>query len=425
MTDTNKAVQSLALDIVARIATGMGKPFEKHSRLFVLPITTVLSDQKAPIRSSALQTLTAMATACDGLDSMISGLGGGLETTNPVQKCTLLGWIAEWFKEHEPGPHLDLSNWAASIVSSLDDRNGDVRKAAQGMLPPLIACAGYDFVMHQTNSLKPASRNTAVPLIQAAAAAAPQTQPAKSSARAVTLSEKQPLPASAMPESSIGASAPAVAMPKATGVRRKLPLGSNRPDSRNEMTADGGPRSMKPTSATTQRAAPTAHASSAPSTLTQSLCFIGNNNDARKSRVAKDSSRWVNDGGTTRKDLADFLQTQMEPQASKELISQLFSHDHNAVNDQIAGLTAIHELYHSTQESDETIVAVCLANFDLPLKYFSLKAHEPQPNLLSKGLDVVEAVLAFLRSISYQMTDLEALCFVPTVISKVRHHYSS
>ncbi|KAJ3792292.1 armadillo-type protein [Lentinula aff. detonsa] len=33
--DTNKAVQTLALDIVARIATGMGKPFEKQTRFFV------------------------------------------------------------------------------------------------------------------------------------------------------------------------------------------------------------------------------------------------------------------------------------------------------------------------------------------------------------------------------------------------------
>jgi cytoskeleton-associated protein 5 len=46
--DTNKAVQMLALDIVARIAAGMGKPFDKQTKLFVIPVATVLSDQKAP-----------------------------------------------------------------------------------------------------------------------------------------------------------------------------------------------------------------------------------------------------------------------------------------------------------------------------------------------------------------------------------------
>ena len=44
VTDTNKAVQLLALDVVGRIATGMGKPFEKHTRIFALPVATVLSD---------------------------------------------------------------------------------------------------------------------------------------------------------------------------------------------------------------------------------------------------------------------------------------------------------------------------------------------------------------------------------------------
>src|ERR1700750_1581137 len=101
VTDANKTVQALALDIVSKLATGMGKPFEKHSRLFVLPITTVLADQKASIRASAVQTLTAIATACEGLESMIPGLSSGLETSNPLSKSTLMQWIADYFNSQE------------------------------------------------------------------------------------------------------------------------------------------------------------------------------------------------------------------------------------------------------------------------------------------------------------------------------------
>jgi hypothetical protein len=54
VTDTNKAVQVLALDIISKIAIGMGKPFERQSRFFVLPVATVLADQKAPIRTAAI-----------------------------------------------------------------------------------------------------------------------------------------------------------------------------------------------------------------------------------------------------------------------------------------------------------------------------------------------------------------------------------
>ncbi|KAJ6630768.1 hypothetical protein B0H10DRAFT_2160163 [Mycena sp. CBHHK59/15] len=423
VTDTNKAVQSLALDIVARIATGMGKPFEKHSRLFVLPVSTVLADQKAPIRAVAIQTLTAIATACEGLDSMIQGLHTALETTNPLQKGTLMHWIADWFREHEPVSGLDLSSWASPIVACLDDRNSDVRKGAQALLPTLIASVGFDAVMHQTNSLKPASRNSAIPLIQAARPAVVQQQP-------VSHVKTNPVPApislasasvTPPPESPTTSTAPVKAGSK-LGVRRKLPQGSSRPDSRAETPVELPPsRSSKtpvgglrrPGGAIPAKAPP---ASTPPPSL--SLPFSGTNTDIKKSRL-KDASKWINESGPTRKDLADLLQTQMEPHASKDLVARLFSHDHNAVNDHISGLATICDMFTSAQGADATVEAVCLANFDLPLKYASLKLHEPQPNLISKCLEVVETVLAFLRSVNYQLTDNEALCIIPTVIYKL------
>ncbi|KAJ7905459.1 microtubule associated protein, partial [Mycena olivaceomarginata] len=429
VTDTNKAVQTLALDIVARIATGMGKPFEKHSRLFVLPVATVLADQKAPIRAAAIQTLTAIATACEGLDSMVQGLHTALESTNPLQKGTLMHWIADWFQEHEPSSALDLSSWTPPIVSSLDDRSPDVRKGAQALLPALIASAGIDHVMHHTNSLKPASRNSAVPLIQAArpAAAAPPAAPAKAAPPPAAPAKAVPPPVSVAsapdspPPESPPASAPKIGS-KLAGVRRKLPQGStSRPDSRAETPVELPPRSSKPPVAGLRRPGAGSAKSSAPSTPppSLSLCFSGTNPDAKKSRLGKDANKWINEGGPTRKDLADLLQTQMEPHASKELVARLFSHDHNAVNDHLSGLTTICELFASAQGGDANVEAVCLANFDLPLKYASIKLHESQPNLISKCLEVVETVLAFLRSVNYQLTDNEALCFIPTVVYKL------
>ncbi|KAJ6502581.1 microtubule associated protein [Mycena sanguinolenta] len=421
VTDTNKAVQSLALDIVARIATGMGKPFEKHSRLFVQPVATVLSDQKAPIRVAALQTLTAIASACEGLDSMVQGLHTALESSNPLQKGTLMQWVADWFREHEPSSALDLSSWAAPIVSSLDDRNPDVRKGAQALLPVLITSAGFDHVLHQTNSLKPASRSSAVPLIQAARPAAP-AQSAHTTKGPPAPISIPPTSDSPPPESPPTASLAPKTGSKLVGVRRKLPQGSSRPDSRAETPVELPPsRAGKAPVAALRRPGANSAKSSAPSTPppTLSLPFSGTNVDAKKSRLGKDASKWINESGPTRKDLADLLQTQMEPHASKELVARLFSHDHNAVNDHISGLTTICELFASAQNGDAAVEAVCLANFDLPLKYASIKLHEPQPNLISKCLEAVETVLAFLRSVNYQLTDNEAFCFIPTVVYKL------
>jgi cytoskeleton-associated protein 5 len=423
VTDTNKAVQTLALDIVSRIATGMGKPFEKQTRFFVLPVATVLADQKAPIRAAAVQTLTAMATACDGLESMVHGLTTALESSNPVQKSSLLHWILDWFKDHEPPSTLDLSNWAAPIVSSLDDRNGDVRKGSQALLPTLILCAGFDYVMQQTNSLKPASKASAIPLIQAArptVTAATSMPPApKPPTKPAIEPENPPSPPPESPTAPTKAAAPS----KLTGVRRKLPPGTtSQPDSRAETPVEQTSRLPGKPATAPKRPGPVT-TTPTPQLPPPSLPFISMNVEARKARLAKDGTRWINEGGSTRKDLAELLQHQMEPHASKELVTRLFSHDHNAVNDHIQGLTVMADLFSRAETNDEIedVKSVCVANFDLPLKYASIKAHEAQPNLISKCLDVVEAVLGFLRSLNYHLTDAEALCFIPTMIYKVFH----
>ena len=423
---------------MSQIATGMGKAFERHSRLFTLPISTVLSDQKATIRSAALQTLTAMAVACDGIESMVPGLTTALETTNPLQKATLSQWIVDWFKDHDPSSSLDINPWAALVVSSLDDRSSDVRKAAQALLPIVIRCAGFDFVMQQTNSLKPASRSGAARLVQAVKPAtlvnAPNSTTAgKASAPSDTPSPLLPPPGSPPPVSTAPDNklANTQTVPdnkpanKGLGVRRKLPQGISRPDSRAD-NSDGAtkpiPTSNKPmTLATTATKAQMANSVSEIS----SLAFTAVNPEVKRARLMKDVNRWVNEGGPTRKDLAELLQSQMEPCTSKDLVARLFSHDHNAVNDHIDGLGVMADFYSEALGADENIEKLCITNLDLPLKYISIKAHEPQPNLISKCLDVVEAVLAFLRHTNYRLSDNEAMCFVPTMIYKVSSLFSS
>ncbi|KAI0341693.1 ARM repeat-containing protein [Trametopsis cervina] len=435
VTDSNKAVQSLALDIVARIASGMGKPFDKQCRFFVVGICTVLADQKAPVRASALQTLTAIVDACEGFEPLVPGIATALESVNPVQRATLLGWLVEKFKDREPSSTLDLSSWASHIVSCLDDRNVEVRKSAQGLLPTLVTYAGFDYVMQQTNSLKPASKATAVPLIQAArgtapakaaappAAAKPPSKPAAIKVAAAT----SPVPSEPSP---VAAAPPQVAPPsKLTGLRRKLPPGTaSQSEARPETPVDG-PATRLPSKLATGLRRPAAGSISAPKPPTpvaaSNMPLIGSNTDAKKARLGKDVQRWVNEGGATRKDLAELLNHQMESHASKELLALLFSRDHNAVNDHVAGLSMLYDLYSSVESGDEKFGpieharSVCIANSDFALKYVSMKAHEPQSNLVQKCLEVVESVLAFFQSVDYQLTDGEAVCFIPTMVHKL------
>ena len=435
MVDSNKAVQALALDIVSRIATGMGKPFERHLRLFLVPIAAVLSDQKANVRTLALNALTAMATACEGVDAMAGGLGTALETQNPVQRACILNWAVEWFKDHE-SLGVDLSSWTATVLSCLDDRNSDVRKGAQAILPALIGSIGFDEVMRQTNSLKPASRSTVVPLVQAARASAPsQSAPPKPTAiSASTKAPAKPTPKSTPPPSDLGSppkQSQSLPGQGVTGARKPLPGSGTIPRPQSRIDGEGGGSNLSSKIGGLRRPgttglAPTKSLSTPTSaTFGAPVVLTSANFEAKKARLAKDSGRWINEGGTTRKDLAELLQHQMEPHSSKELVSLLFSHDHNAVNDHVAGMTKIIDLYSSVLAGDDAFGSpsdlqnVCVANSDLVLKYASIKAHEPQSNLIAKILELVDVVVSFLQSVNFQLTDAEAQTFIPTIVHKV------
>lgn len=426
--DANKPVQFLALDIVGRIATGMGKQFEKHTKLLVTAVATVLADQKAPIRQAGLNTLNAIAIACDGLDASVVPLSTALESPNPLQKGTLLTWINDWFKEHQPASTLDLSPWAPVIVAALDDRNVDVRKGAQGLLPVLIAASSFDHVMKQMGSLKPASRNTAMPLIQAAQKAA---APAKVVAMPQSRSTTKALPPAVAPPSNSLPPPPdqppgptASKMAKVSNVRRPLPTSSRSESPVDAMAstpavrapAKSGLGGLKRPIGRTTSAKPTPASQPVVDT---SLAFHTTDPDARRLRVARDSQRWINEGGPARKDLAELLRTQMDSHASKTLIDLLFSSSHNPVSDNVTGLGMMIDFYASAQ-GDEVLEPICLANLDFPLKYVSLKIHESQPNLVSRCVDTAESIVAFLRNAQYQLTESEALCFIPTLIYKVR-----
>ena len=400
--DTNKAVQALALDVIARVASGMGKPFEKYTRLYVVPIATVLADQKAPIRASAKATLTAIATACEGPESLVSGLASALEAQNPLQRSELLSWLSEWFKDHPASPSMDLSPLAGPVVACLDDKSGDVRKGGQTVLPFLMPSVGYDALVKETNNLKPASRSTVLPILQNLKAAASakgdsQTRAAPSKAQQAPSRPESVGPPESEPERAGSRIAP----------KSKLGLGLKRP-------AASAPSAAAPT--------PTSHASPSGTPAP----FTTSNPDAKRNRLTKDVGRWTIESGPVRKDLADFLQAQMELHVSRDVSQSLFSHDHNAVNDWIAGMTVIVDCYNHTLAGDErygptneNMRAILIANSDLALKYSCLRVHENQSNLVSKALDLVEAVVALLADENYRLGDTEAACFLPTFIHKV------
>jgi cytoskeleton-associated protein 5 len=421
VTDTNKACQVLALDIVSRIASGMNKPFEKHVKHFSTAVASVLADQKANIRAAAVTTLSEMATACEGIDPLIPGLASSLETPNPLLRSSLTAWLAQWLTEHPAKNRLDLSALVGHAVSCLDDRNADVRKGAQSLIPHVITSVGFDKVVAETNNLKPASRTAILPMLQnlkPSASASEPRAPSPSVVPAVVTAEPAPdSKASAVPGQ------PARTASRLNNIRGRKIAGpstaTTRLRSETQVEDIVAPLTKVPSASTVPHHAPSQSSDMPP------CPFIGSNQEVKKTRLGKDNNRWVIEGSPVRKELAEILHGQMDGRVSPHLLNLLFSSDHNAINDFIAGMGVIVDCYNNASTSSGRTVlgstkAILLANDDLALKYACIKIHEPQSNLVGKCLDVIESVVAFLKLCDHQLIDAEAACFIPTLIHKVR-----
>ncbi|CAH1762423.1 9128_t:CDS:10 [Entrophospora sp. SA101] len=166
LADNNKSIQMMSLDICGKLATAMGKPFERHVKILVSPVTAILTDQKATVRGSAISALDCMVNAT-GLDPLVSSLATSLASENPLLRKDLLHWLSDKLKESDENNSLpDLSQMVSAILSCLQDRNGDVRKAAQNCLGPIVKSAGYDHVVTKCSDLKSAVKQTIMPMIE-------------------------------------------------------------------------------------------------------------------------------------------------------------------------------------------------------------------------------------------------------------------
>ncbi|KAL7422401.1 hypothetical protein Q5752_003047 [Cryptotrichosporon argae] len=419
--DTNLAVKMLALGIISKIATGMGAPFEKYSRVLVTPVASVCADQKATTRSAALATLTAIADACGGMDSMYVGLSSSLEGTNPALRAGVLGWVAERIVAEPPTSSSDLGPLAAPVISCLEDRNGDVRKAAGAVLPYVVASAGFDHVMDQTSQLKPASKSTIIPLIQNARGAVSTGEPAKAPPAAGLPKTKAPVtkiaPAPASPRPGAVSKAPP-ARSLAMKALSSVPAPAARPPSASSDDRPALPRPRIPGSRPVS-AAPSAYSVASSYAASRVVPFTISALEPRAARLKKDSVRWhLAFEAAGRADALDYLHTQMEAaHVAPEFMAQLWSKDHKAEEDFMAAVATFADFYDAAAADTfgigaNDVLALQLANVDLALKYAAVRLLSNNTQLATRSLEAIAKIVEFLPAHNERFSDAEAKLFL-------------
>ncbi|KAF1797536.1 armadillo-type protein, partial [Mucor lusitanicus] len=290
LNDSNKNLQVLAVDITGNLAVAMGKPFDKYVKVFTGPIIAVLSDNKANVRAAGVAALENIRKSCS-MEMMAPVLGTGLANEAPALRKELLTWFSTAIKDEPDAAKFDLSGMISPLFSCLQDRNADVRKAAQSALPELISVVGYDAVASKTSELKAAQRQTVMPLVEAARGS-PGATGASGGGGAAAAAKKRPESAhAAASDDHVGRS------PSATPTRMKTLTSSTR----KKVGGIPAPRSQ----AMSQAAAAASEDATAP---------ILTSEPRAKQMRAKKENRWQFD--TPRSDVIDEMEVDELPSIS-------------------------------------------------------------------------------------------------------------
>lgn len=430
MSDANKIVQVLALDVIARLATGTGKPFASLARSFAAPVAGVLADAKVNVRTAGTTTLTAMADAA-GLDSMIAAFDKPLGNTNPLLRKELLTWLQSRFEDKAAVALLDLDSLVGPLLGCLEDRNTDVRKAATAILPDLVARAGINPVMDHVAKLKPASKNTVLPLVEAAKSAAPQlpsTSQQRPTSASVAITAK-PATSAKPAGSTVGLKKPTVSRIGAAnmGVAKSIRSAPTVAPAETKTPIAKPRQSIGGLRARATPANPVVSAAVAAPSHSREPPFNSADLQPKQSRAARESGplKWLVDG-PPRSDQVDALRAQMTPHTSPDLLALLFSQDHAAERDYTAALSYLIDCAGNATATAEAcsipaseLKARLVANVDVIFKYVTLRLTQTSTTINLKCLDLVECIVKLLDEGGHKLSEYEASALLFSLISKV------
>ncbi|KAJ3202313.1 Microtubule-associated protein, microtubule dynamics during spindle orientation, partial [Dinochytrium kinnereticum] len=398
LTDSNKNLAMLAVEICGTIAVAMGKPFERHAKIMFSPMAGLLADQKNHIRSAAMTAINNVFTAC-GLEPCLSSIAQSLMIDQPQLRKDLLKWFTEKLDatKEEGITLVEVQPLVHPILLCLQDKNADVRKPASVVLAMLGETVGMNPIVDRAGELfKGAALQSLSTYFEAARASSKPAPAAVSSLKAPTTPTKLKRASTVVTNSEAGA-------------KSRIPGGSV-----------GVPKSGKARPATIigtlslKREAPAAAASAEMSDPVMTSDF-----SAKEARANQDRglTKWTFDA--PRRELIDFLQEQCEGNIFAGIVSLMFSTDHYKEKDFISALTMLDEGIISAQSTgNDDLVMAYVCNSDLILKYITIRLFDTNTSMLIKCLELLEHLFSLLDNQNVLLSDYEASSFLPFFINK-------
>lgn len=378
LADTNKKLAVQALGICQLLGTSLGSHCSKQIRNFAPGILICLGDNKANVRTAALQCLNVWMDNCL-LSNLFEGemIFDALKSDNPFLRVELFTWLSEKLPTVASLPSSELNVCVPILLNCLEDRNVDVRKKASECLLPFMIHVGYESMARAASKLKPAFKNTVVAQLEKVR----QNLPEKPSNKPKQTKSTIPPPSDR--------SSPPQAVGNEDGVKGKL----NRSSSKSKLALK----------------APSSKGKKEEEVDTSPSLVLNNLKDQRMlEEKALKVLKW--NFTSPREEFYIQLKDQMTTANwSKTLISDCFHNDFKF------HIKAIDLLF----EALENGVEASAANLDLILKWLALRFFDTNPSVLIKSLEYLLSLFQALSDINYRLLEPEAASFIPYLVLKI------
>ena len=391
LSDSNKNLVSFTVELIGDLVAAAGSKVDRDVRVILSDVISTFNDNKPLVRATTTKCLDKCISVMPA-ESFVGPCAAGLAPDAPNQRREILSWIDS---HKEKFTKTNLGDLIKPLVSALQDRSQDVRKAAQAVLPLVCESCGYAALKSRCDDMKPS----------------PQVVALIESCRTI---KAEPIPAVAPAVSHVSAPVANVNSPKL--LRKPQNTGSTSSLNTTGTRVSRLQLNKKPPS----------RAASKEEIVEASFPLLTGDMNLKSKRADADRgpNKWTFDA--PRKELIDFLREQTEGNFASLIIAQLFSDDHHKEKEFLAGLTALDEYAADlgkagTQFSlpEEEVQARYLGNSDLILRYLTLRFFDTSTTILLKCLDLLEHLLVIMDKAAYHLSDYEANAFLPFLVSKV------
>ncbi|XP_060518402.1 protein mini spindles isoform X2 [Cylas formicarius] len=364
LSDSNVKIAQTTLNICQEIVKAVGPESKQYIRTFFPGFLQCLSDNKAWMRTTALETINAYSEKCGYKEFFDCGMiGDAFKTGSPVLRAELWNWLAEVLPKIPPKtlPKEEIVICVPHLFSNLEDRNADVRKNANEAILGIMIHARCEEMIKQAEKLKPGSK--------------------------------------------------AVVLAALDKVRPNLPMKKSQPVEEKPTKSASQQRIVKPKAGSTQTkaSAPVSSRKKEEEVDTSPLLVT---NNLKHQRTIDESKLKVLRWNFTqpREEFVELLKDQMlAANVNKQLIANMFHSDFRF------HIKAIESLMEDLPNNSQALIS----NLDLILKWLTLRFFDTNPSVLLKGLEYLHSVFNTLVEKQYHMLENEGSCFIPYLVLKV------